>query len=358
MEPPVQRPSRAQYERLRAEIRTVVGSFTGYFGPSRFVELLGDPAGLQCFLTLIRPGSPTSGAVELMFSLLKDALTPMDGVVVVGGVYSEKFRVPDEIDGLATYMGMPEAQVEMLKEVSRATAKVDGVAVQDGYELWLHVMAFSVECAWSVVQIGHKSVLRRLYLWSSRRAAERDLVDEPHTLILSDSRARYCLDFTHSMNWELRRSSVEVLREGLGRLRRVAASYRPREQRSLLEYVPDLQAEENPLTTPVRVNWRVLEGLCKDVPEDFRDLLMRRGVGVATLRFLAICANRLYDVTPTLEDRAVVEARAAPIGDDSEQLCYDLLEAIRYSKLNEMRRTELEARVEGFIDWYFGPRQN
>jgi alpha-galactosidase len=69
------------------------------------------------------------------------------------------------------------------------------------------------------------------YLWNSKRVAERDMVDEPHTLILSDSRARYCLDFTHSMNWSLRKASVEVLKEGIGRLRKVAMSYRPGEQR-------------------------------------------------------------------------------------------------------------------------------
>jgi len=358
LESAAHRSSRAQYDKLRTEVRAVVDSFIGYFGPSRFVELLGNPAGLHSFMTLIHPGSPMSATVELTFSLLKDVLAPTDGAAVVGGVYSEKFRVPDEIDQLATYMGIPEVDVERLKAISRATAKVDGVAVQDGYELWLHVMVFSVECAWSVVQIGHKSVLRRLYLWNSERVAERDIVDEPHTLILSDSRARYCLDFTHSMNWSLRKASVEVLKEGIGRLRKVAMSYRPREQRSLLEYAEGASVEENPLTSPVRVNWRVLGELYRAHPKDFRDLLMHRGVGISTLRFIAICANRLYDVVPTLEDRAVVEVRTYPIGDESEQLCYDLLEAIRYSRIQELRRRELEERLERLVEKLFGLQQN
>ena len=358
MESAAHRCSRAQYDKLRAEVRAVVDSFVGYFGPSRFVELLGDPAGLHSFMTLIHPGSPIPATVELMFSLLKDALTPTDGVAVVGGVYSEKFRVPDEIDRLATYMGIPKVDVERLKLISRATAKVDGVAVQDGYELWLHVMVFSVECAWSVVQIGHKNVLRRLYLWNSKRVVERDIVDNPHMLILSDSRSRYCLDFTHSMNLSLRKASVEVIKEGIGRLRKVAMSYRPREQRSLLEYVEGAVVDDNPLTSPVRVNWRVLEELYRASPRDFRDLLMHRGVGISTLRFIAICANRLYDVVPTLEDRAVVEVRTDLMGDDSEQLCYDLLEAIRYSRIQELRRRELEERLERLFEKLFGPRQN
>ncbi len=358
MESAAHRSSRAHYDRLRTEVRAVVDSYIGYFGPSRFVELLGDPAGLHSFMSLIHPGSPASATVELMFSLLKDVLTPKDGVGVVGGVYSEKFRVPDEIERLATYMGIPEVEVERLKTVSRATAKVDGVAVQDGYELWLHVMVFSVECAWSVVQIGHKNVLRRLYLWNSKRVAERDIVDEPHTLILSDSRTRYCLDFTHSMNWSLRKASVEVLSEGIGKLRKVAMSYRPMEQRSLFEFVEGAVVEDNPLTSPVKVNWRVLEALCRAVPREFKDLLMHRGVGVSTLRFIAICANRLYGVDPTLEDRAVIEVRTDLIGEESEQLCYDLLEAIRYSRIPELRRKELEERLERLIGKLFGPQHN
>jgi hypothetical protein len=135
-------------------------------------------------------------------------------------------------------------------------------------------------------------------------------------------------------------------------------SYRPREQSSLLEYVEGAPVEENPLTSPVRVNWRVLEELYRACPKDFRDLLMHRGVGVSTLRFIAICANKLYDVDPTLEDRAVLEVRADLMGEDSEQLCYDLLEAVRYSRIHELRRRELEESLERLIEELFGLQQN
>ncbi|MEN3048107.1 MAG: DUF763 domain-containing protein [Candidatus Caldarchaeales archaeon] len=352
------RVSRSVYERLRVELRRVSDSFIGYFGPERFVELLGDPAGLRAVSLLMDEERLSTGSVELLFRLLKDVLNPEWQVGVVGGSVNERFRVPEELEDLSTYMGLARREVEALKLASRMTAKVDGVAVQDGYDLYLHVMVFSTSGEWSVIQVGHKSVLGRLYQWYSGRVRERSMVDEPHAMILADSRSRYSLDFTSSKNVELREHSLNVLEEREAVLRRVQNSYRPAAQRSLAEFVEGLHDSDNPLTQPVKVRWSVISQLKSSPPESFEQLLMTRGVGKETLRFLAICSMALYRVVPSLEDRAVVSVDDVSLGPESEQLVYDLREAVRFSGLPEVLVEERVRRFDGLLESLFGEKQN
>lgn len=358
IDPHRRRVSKNVYERLRVELRRVSDSFIGYFGPERFVELLGDPAGLRAVSLLMGEERLSTGSIELLFRLLKDVLKPEWQVGVVGGSVNERFRVPDELEELSTYMGLATREVEALKLASRMTAKVDGVAVQDGYDLYLHVMVFSTSGEWSVIQVGHKSVLGRLYQWYSGRVRDKSMIDEPHAMILADSRSRYSLDFTNSKNVELRERSLSVLEEREAVLRRVQNSYRPAAQRSLAEFVEGLQDGDNPLAQPVRVKWSVISQLKASPPESFEELLKTRGVGKETLRFLAICSVVLYRVVPSLEDRAVVSVDRVALGPESEQLVYDLKEAVKFSGLPEVVVEEHVVRLEGLLESLFGERKN
>ncbi|MCS7094556.1 MAG: DUF763 domain-containing protein [Thaumarchaeota archaeon] len=350
--------TRGVYEKLRVELRHISDSFIGYFGPERFVELLGDPAGLRGVAVLIGDETLSTGSVELLFRLLKDVLNLEWQVGVVGGSVNEKFRVPDELEALSNYMGLTAKEVNALKLASRMTAKVDSVAVQDGYDLYLHVMVFCTSGEWSVIQVGHKSVLGRLYQWYSGKARERSMVDEPHAMILAESKSRYSLDFTNSRNVELRKCSLSVLEEREAVLRRVQSSYRPAVQRSLAEFLEGLPDNDNPLMQPVRVRWNVISRLKSSPPESFEELLITNGVGKETLRFLAICSMTLYQVVPSLEDRAVLHADRAAMGVNSEQLVYDLREAIRYSKLPANVADERLRRLDDLMARLFGEKQN
>ncbi len=55
-------------------------------------------------------------------------------------------------------------------------------------------------------------------------------------------------------------------------------------------------------------------------------------------------------------NKAVVGIRTDLLGDETEQLCYDLFEAIRYSRIQELRRRELEERQERLVEKLFRPQ--
>ena len=114
-----------------------------------------------------------------------------------GGRGKHSRRTPDELLRLADRVGFDGAS---LVRASRLVAKVDGAAVQDGFDLYLHGFIVSREGRWTVVQQGMRPDVRiaRRYHWQS--AGLRNFVDDPHVAIegtpqgeivnLADRRAR------------------------------------------------------------------------------------------------------------------------------------------------------------------------
>src|SRR5207244_80621 len=79
---------------------------------------------------------------------------------------------------------------ETLVRASRLAAKVDGAAVQDGYQLYHHSFFFVPgQRAWCVVQQGLSPSLRyaRRYHWLSEQLPS--FVADPHAAVACDRRA-------------------------------------------------------------------------------------------------------------------------------------------------------------------------
>ena len=70
---------------------------------------------------------------------------------VCGGRGRHSRRTPEELAAFGERTGLDGAA---LAATSRLVAKVDGAAVQDGYELYLHAFVVADDGAWVVVQQG------------------------------------------------------------------------------------------------------------------------------------------------------------------------------------------------------------
>ncbi len=73
------------------------------------------------------------------------------GFFVAGGKGRVSRRTPDEILARGNLL---KTDPERLVYVSKMSAKVDSAAVQDGYQLYHHVLFFDREGKWAVVQQG------------------------------------------------------------------------------------------------------------------------------------------------------------------------------------------------------------
>src|SRR5205085_5179306 len=100
---------------------------------------------------------------------LKRGLAPLErelGVHVCGGRGKHSRQTPHELVAIGNRIGFDGAE---LAKPSRLVAKVDSVAVQDGYDLYLHGFIVTDGGAWTVVQQGMNTGLKqaRRYHWLS-----------------------------------------------------------------------------------------------------------------------------------------------------------------------------------------------
>ncbi|MEM1922988.1 MAG: DUF763 domain-containing protein [Nitrososphaerota archaeon] len=345
--------NRRIYAEVSSTLIPIIDSFIGYFGSSEFLNFLANP---WCFSLLCRSvglNNETAGNVALVVSVLSDNIEKDWEINAAGGLYAKRFTVPETVEKVATVMGISEKQVEWLKYSSRMTAKVDDVAVQDGFRLWLHVIIFNTKAEWAVIQIASKAGFNRLYQWYSGKLSYSRFTLEPHTGVSSAMKSLYSLDFTLQKNLELQRGCIEVLSYPLNRLKSLKFAFNANQTR-LSDFTSGaVSADTNPLTAPVRVNWTAIAKITETAPSDFEELLAIRGLGAETLRFLAICCNRLLNITPCLDDVATLFSEVAegpPKDGKTYQIAWDFIEAVRYSRLQGEKSRAIASKLASMVE--------
>jgi hypothetical protein len=90
-------------------------------------------------------------------------------------------------------------------------AKVDSAAVQDGYQIYHHVMVFDRQGHWAVVQQGMNpdNRMARRYHWLGEAVA--DFCCEPHSAVCSDARGE-TLNMVAAESDASRTASAEISR--------------------------------------------------------------------------------------------------------------------------------------------------
>lgn len=102
------------------------------------------------------------------------------GLYVCGGRGRHSRKTPSELLALGDKLGLP---ADAWVRSSRLIAKVDGAAVQDGFELYLHGFVAAADGSYCVVQQGMSAQQRtaRRYHWLSEGL--HSFVDAPHAAI-------------------------------------------------------------------------------------------------------------------------------------------------------------------------------
>ncbi len=339
------------YQSIRENMGPMIRSFLDIYGPDSLVESLSDAYWFDCLAKILGLEKMGSGSTTVLTAVLRELLGYDDGVVIVGGKSLSAFRVPAELDQLAYIFNLTSSQLGTLKYSSRMTAKVDSAAIQDGFSLYQHVMAVSLHGKWSVVQQGRNllSGMARRYHWSSHRITEtKSYVDTPHQGIVSDILVDWVLDMTARESAESRKACVDLAKESPTKLKKFKRLAEEKGQTTLLDWVPSKQPQAStPRSLPLKTSWRLMERLNTLAPESFEQLLAVRGVGTATVRFLALTAEAIYGVRPSFTDPAMLEG-------EMEQSCRErflselscrLLESVRNASIPDGRKRVLLNRM-------------
>jgi uncharacterized protein len=272
--------------------RVIVEAIAHEYGRTEVLRRLSSPFWFQSLGAVMGMDWHSSGITTSVIGALKRGLAPIErelGLHVCGGRGRQSRRTPDELLALGDAVGLDGPG---LVRASRLVAKVDGAALQDGFELYLHGFIVVDDGAWVVVQqgmnVGRKQARRYHWIWD--RAGS--FVDEPHAAIeglpvgaivnLVDRRATSARGALVDLG---QRGPSDALGE-LTKLRMPAHH--------------DVRADDIDL----RRLGKTLAAVADRGPTDFPELLLVPGVGARTLFALALVAEVIHGAPSRFADPA------------------------------------------------------
>jgi hypothetical protein len=194
-----------------------------------------------------------------------------------------------------------------LTRASRLVAKVDSAAVQDGFDLYLHGFFVTDDGKWTVVQQGMNGDRRqaRRYHWHSENL--KNFVDEPHSAI-DGPRQGEIANLTDHRAGHSRAAQLELLSElgpdGIvGEL--AALDGKPPPAQGMLPHLV-MPAHHDVRSSDVftRRLHGTLAAAAERGPVDFPELLLTPGVGLRTVRSLAMVAEVVHGAPYRFSDPA------------------------------------------------------
>ncbi len=322
------------YKIARSNTLSITRAFIDNHSPSKFVRILASPLCFDLLTVATGLDELDSGSTTILGAILKDVLTPADGVVILGGKNLARFDVSSELDTIAVELGLTSVDVEYLKYCSRMVAKVDEAAIQDGFHLYHHMMAVSYDGFWAVIQQGINPITckARRYHWFSGKL--KSFVEEPHEGIVSQEKSKLVLDMTAKESEEARRASIELIVYDFKKLKHVYNAAQKRTQTNLSLWF-DSPKVETFVELPLRINWKLLKSISSNPPSNYEGLLAIRGIGPETVRFLAFGCRWLYGILPSMNDPAVILDECATYvpSKEEEKIVFDMILAIESSNI-------------------------
>ena len=294
------------------------------YGPRELLVRFSDPFWFQAFNNIIGMDWDSSGSTTITLYVLKSAFPPGSlvehGISVLGGKGSDARNVSKEAQLLSNIVD-PSRVIEL----SKLSARVDSVAIQDGYTLYIHGVLVSESSDVLVVQQGMNisgKLARRYHILVEKNntiTCEHD----PHSGVAS-MKISPALNMVDAESINSRRAIVEItqstpiesliqdlhkvnrLVRGLPELtlftsRTTTTTSTTSISSNLREKFSKCPRFYRPITDVKRAE-RVAELIKKLAPVTFRDFVLIEGLGPETLRALALIADLIYGYEPSFKD--------------------------------------------------------
>ena len=277
-----------------------------HYGRDEFLRRLSHPFWFQSFGAVMGMDWHSSGITTSVIGALKRGLKPMEhelGIRVCGGRGQHSRKTPDELRLLGEHIGFDSTP---LIRASRLVAKVDSAAVQDGFDLYLHGFFVTDDGKWTVVQQGMNGDKRqaRRYHWHSEQLAS--FVDEPHSAIDGPAQGEI-VNLTNHRAERSRAAQLELLSElGPDRIVNELAAIDGKQpaQATLPHLVMPAHHDVRSSDVFSRRLHGTLAAAAERGPVDFPELLLTPGVGLRTVRSLAMVAEVVHGAPYRFADPA------------------------------------------------------
>ncbi|TFG15058.1 DUF763 domain-containing protein [Candidatus Thorarchaeota archaeon] len=272
------------------------------YGTLELLKRLSDPVWFQALSNALGYDWDSSGSTTVTCGVLKAALSfEKHGMIGAGGKGIASRKTPGQLRALEDY-GLDGAG---LAETSKAVAKIDNAALQDGYNLYQHVFFVDGDENWTVVQQGmdQQSDDARRYHWTSE--AFHGFIEEPHTGMISRDVKKSTLDMTSKESEECRKTSLDVAKEGELRVRRLFNDIKSYGKTTLIPWIEGMdQPTELPSykVIPHRMEWGAVRAAYEANPNDYEQLILMEGMGPATVRGLSLISDLIFGDEPSWSD--------------------------------------------------------
>lgn len=283
------------FERMKKLAREIVRLMLYEFDSVVLMQRLSDPFWFQALGCVLGFDWHSSGLTTTVCGALKEGIKGMEkeiGFFICGGKGSVSRRTPEEIRSFGEYL---RVATEPLVYASRMAAKVDSAAVQDGYQIYHHVMFFNRDGKWAVVQQGMNDATgyARRYHWLCTESI--DFVCEPHQAVCCEVRGE-TLNLVAEES-EANRTACRILATEspgtvIGEMKKLQTLELPRHHQVLLDEINSDNL------------YRILLKTYEMHPQNFEELLGIRGVGAKTLRALSLLAELVYGAPVSFRDPA------------------------------------------------------
>lgn len=306
------------------------------YGKKEVLIRLSDPLWFQSLGAVLGMDWHSSGITTSVMYALKRGLNRRAkelGIVVCGGRGKYSRRTPEELQILADMTGMDGNK---LINCSKLAAKVDGTALQDGFQLYQHNFILSDQGDWTVVQQGMNVSEKkaRRYHWSSEKL--RSFVENPHTGVTGENQGQI-LNLTDINASSTRSKILSLTQENPDRIIREVKKMGGSESLQL-ELFDDAEKNKNPPSNQNNVSneWQKTQILIKNdrnlvMPShheiraedvdlkrlgavlatayesentDFESLLLTPGLGPRTLQSLTLVSEVIYGTPSRFTDPA------------------------------------------------------
>ncbi|MBP7792473.1 MAG: DUF763 domain-containing protein [Candidatus Goldbacteria bacterium] len=336
------------FNRMKKMARQILLIIIKEYGNKEVLKRISDPFWFQALGCVLGFDWHSSGLTTTVNGAIKEALNGLEkdtGIFVAGGKGGKSRQTPMEIIRFADRNGFDG---QNYVKISRLTAKVDSVAIQDGYQLYLHHIFFTKDGNWVVIQQGmnEKNKYARRYHWFSDEV--ESFVETPHKAICGDKEENEVLNMTAVDSREARETTLDLSRHDpvkvLNEIKIISTCNLPARHQIFYNDMNSSHIE------------KVLLSTYENQPDNFENLLLTRGFGPKAMRSLVLLSEIIYGKEPSYKDP--ITYSFAHGGKDGipypvDRKLYDanvefLKEILNSSKIEETEKSRAFKRLSNF----------
>lgn len=283
--------------------RVIVEALLLHYGRDEVLRRLAHPFWFQSFGAVMGMDWHSSGITTSVIGALRRGLAPIEdeiGLYVCGGRGKHSRKTPEQLRALGDRTGLDG---DALARTSKLVAKVDGAAVQDGFELYLHSFIAAKDGAWVVVQQGMCAEIKtaRRYHWLSEGL--ESFVDDPHAAIAADQNRGTILNLADRRAKKSREIQLEMIAAGPDQTARrliEAGAVKEAQPHLFMPAHHDVRAEDV-IERRLRA---VLIAAHEAAPDTYEKLLLTPGLGARTLASLSMVSEVIHGAPCRFTDPA------------------------------------------------------